>query len=238
MPADPAARLEELHVVCAGEEVGGRHAARPAPTMATRSRRAAAPARPAARAAGRAGRRTPIAARPAAPFRASRRVIGAPASVQARGAGPPPGTGSRERVMRRTVAEPGAHQAVRAEARTCDQRRTPTVCSAPRAGPARLLTTSSRVLAVGLTFEPRRRGRTSSLTFDASERVAGVVAVSGGNHGIAVPSGGRHGRPGDGLDGALGPPRRRSHPRVASDLRLTEDMAGAFALLRSSWRRG
>ena len=75
VPADPAARLEELHVVRAGEEVGGRHAARAraddGDALAPRGRAGApAPATPA-----------PIAARPAAPFSASRRVIGALASM-------------------------------------------------------------------------------------------------------------------------------------------------------------
>ena len=76
VPADPAARLEELHVVRAGEEVGGGDAARPraddGDALAPRGRAGGGPA-PATP--------TPIAARPAAPFSASRRVIGAPASM-------------------------------------------------------------------------------------------------------------------------------------------------------------
>ena len=71
------------------------------------------------------------------------------------------------------------------------------------------------------------------LTLDDAERAAGVVAVSGGNHGIAVAV----------MAGALGVAATVVMPRSAparaveiaraagADVRLTEDMAGAFALM-------
>lgn len=71
------------------------------------------------------------------------------------------------------------------------------------------------------------------LALDDAERAAGVVAVSGGNHGIAVAV----------MAGALGVAATVVMPRTAparavevaraagADVRLTEDMAGAFALM-------
>ncbi len=71
------------------------------------------------------------------------------------------------------------------------------------------------------------------LALDDAERAAGVVAVSGGNHGIAVAV----------MAGALGVAATVVMPRNAparavevargagADVRLTEDMAGAFALM-------
>ncbi|MEU7794361.1 threonine/serine dehydratase [Micromonospora tulbaghiae] len=71
------------------------------------------------------------------------------------------------------------------------------------------------------------------LALDDAQRAAGVVAVSGGNHGIAVAV----------MAGALGVAATVVMPRTAparavdvaraagADVRLTEDMAGAFALM-------
>nr|WP_258544932.1 pyridoxal-phosphate dependent enzyme [Micromonospora provocatoris] len=78
------------------------------------------------------------------------------------------------------------------------------------------------------------------LALDDAERAAGVVAVSGGNHGIAVAV----------MAGALGvaatvvmpssaPARAVEVARAAgADVRLTEDMAGAFALMNRLAGRG
>ena len=82
------------------------------------------------------------------------------------------------------------------------------------------------------SFKPR--GVTYKLSgLSAAERAAGVAAVSGGNHGVALAD----------VAGAMGiaatvvmaesaPERSKAAIRAAgADLRLTPDMAGAFALL-------
>jgi threonine dehydratase len=82
------------------------------------------------------------------------------------------------------------------------------------------------------SFKPRGVAN-KLLVLDSAERAAGVVAVSGGNHGIAVAD----------VAGGLGvratvvmarsaPPRSIERIRAAgADLRLTESMGAAFALL-------
>jgi threonine dehydratase len=111
--------------------------------------------------------------------------------------------------------------------------RTPTVASA---GLGALLgvpvTLKLELLQRSGSFKPR--GVASKLlALSAPERDAGVVAVSGGNHGIAVAE----------VAGAMdvratvvmartAPPRSIERIRAAgADLRLTEDMGAAFALL-------
>ncbi|WP_043725553.1 threonine/serine dehydratase [Kutzneria sp. 744] len=111
--------------------------------------------------------------------------------------------------------------------------RTPTVVSP---GLSDLLgvpvTAKLELLQLGGSFKVR--GAASKLlTLTDDERAAGVVAVSGGNHAIGVAV----------MAGALGvsatvvmprsaPARAASAARAAgADVRLTDDMAGAFALM-------
>lgn len=118
--------------------------------------------------------------------------------------------------------------------------RTPTVASP---GLSELLgvpvTAKLELLQLGGSFKVR--GAASKLlTLTDDERAAGVVAVSGGNHAIGVAV----------MAGALGvsatvvmprsaPARAASAARAAgADVRLTDDMAGAFALMDQLQRGG
>jgi threonine dehydratase len=111
--------------------------------------------------------------------------------------------------------------------------RTPTVASP---GLSALLgvpvTLKLELLQRSGSFKPRGVAN-KLLRLDAAEREAGVVAVSGGNHGIAVAEVAA----GMGVRATVvmarsAPPRSIERIRAAgSDLRLTDDMASAFALL-------
>jgi threonine dehydratase len=125
---------------------------------------------------------------------------------------------------------------VRAAARTIADHvvRTPTV---PSAGLTALLgapaTLKLELLQRSGSFKPRGVAN-KLLALSAAERDAGVVAVSGGNHGIAVGevAGGM------GVRATVVMPRSapaRSIERIraaGADLRLTEDMPSSFALLQ------
>lgn len=111
--------------------------------------------------------------------------------------------------------------------------RTPTV---PSPGLAAYLgapvTCKLELLQRAGSFKPRGAAN-KLLTLSAAERAAGVVAVSGGNHGIALAE----------VASSMGiaativmpesaPGRSAAHVRATgADLRLTPDMAGAFALM-------
>jgi threonine dehydratase len=111
--------------------------------------------------------------------------------------------------------------------------RTPTVASP---GLSALLgvpvTAKLELLQLGGSFKVRGAAA-KLLTLTDAERAAGVVAVSGGNHAIGVAV----------MAGALGVAATVVMPRTApaqaasaahaagADVRLTEDMAGAFALM-------
>ena len=124
---------------------------------------------------------------------------------------------------------------IRAAARTITGHveRTPTVASP---GMSALLgvpvTLKLELLQRSGSFKPRGVA-TKLLGLTPVERDAGVVAVSGGNHGIAVAE------VADGMGvratvvmAKTAPPRSIDRIRAAgAELRLTEDMAGAFALL-------
>jgi threonine dehydratase len=111
--------------------------------------------------------------------------------------------------------------------------RTPTVASA---GMTALLgvpaTTKLELLQRSGSFKPRGVAN-KLLTLSEAERDAGVVAVSGGNHGIAVAE------VAGGMDiratvvmARSAPPRSVERIRAAgADLRLTADMSSAFVLL-------
>jgi len=124
---------------------------------------------------------------------------------------------------------------VRAAARTITGHveRTPTVASpGMRALLGVPVTLKLELLQRSGSFKPRGVAM-KLLRMTAVERDAGVAAVSGGNHGIAVAE----------VAGGMGvratvamaktaPPRSIDRIRAAgAELRLTEDMAGAFALL-------
>jgi threonine dehydratase len=124
---------------------------------------------------------------------------------------------------------------IRAAARTITGHveRTPTVASP---GMSALLgvpvTLKLELLQRSGSFKPRGVAM-KLLTLSPVERDAGVVAVSGGNHGIAVAE------VANGMDvratvvmAKTAPPRSIERIRAAgAELRLTEDMAAAFALL-------
>src|SRR5215212_4336609 len=124
---------------------------------------------------------------------------------------------------------------IRAAARTITGHveRTPTVASP---GMSALLgvpvTLKLELLQRSGSFKPRGVA-TKLLALSPVERDAGVVAVSGGNHGIAVAE------VAGGMDiratvvmAKTAPPRSIDRIRAAgAELRLTEDMAAAFALL-------
>src|SRR3954454_5332062 len=111
--------------------------------------------------------------------------------------------------------------------------RTPTV---PSPGMSALLgvpaTLKLELLQRSGSFKPRGVA-TKLLALSPVEPGAGVVAVSGGNHGIAVAE------VANGMDvrativmAKTAPPRSIDRIRAAgAELRLTEDMAAAFALL-------
>jgi threonine dehydratase len=82
------------------------------------------------------------------------------------------------------------------------------------------------------SFKPRGAAH-KLLTLTAAERDAGVVAVSGGNHGVAVAQvAGSMGVAATVVMAESAPARSIERVRAAgADLRLTPDMAGAFALL-------
>jgi threonine dehydratase len=111
--------------------------------------------------------------------------------------------------------------------------RTPTVASPGMTALLGVPTTLKlELLQRSGSFKPRGVAN-KLLTLSAAEREAGVVAVSGGNHGIAVAE----------VAGGMGlratvamarsaPPRSIERIRAAgADLRLTEDMGSAFVLL-------
>lgn len=118
--------------------------------------------------------------------------------------------------------------------------RTPTV---PSPGLSALLgvpvTAKLELLQLGGSFKVRGAAA-KLLVLTEAERAAGVVAVSGGNHAIGVAL----------MAGALGisatvvmprsaPPRAAEAARAAgADVRLTDDMAGAFALMDQLQRDG
>src|ERR687890_1632914 len=111
--------------------------------------------------------------------------------------------------------------------------RTPTVASP---GMSALLgvpvTLKLELLQRSGSFKPRGVA-TKLLALSPTERDAGVVAVSGGNHGIAVAdvAGGMDVRA-TVVTAKTAPPRSIERIRAAgAELRLTEDMAAAFALL-------
>src|SRR4051794_36877778 len=112
--------------------------------------------------------------------------------------------------------------------------RTPTVSSAGMTGLLGVPTTLKlELLQRSGSFKPRGVAN-KLLALSAAERDAGVVAVSGGNHGIAVAEVAR------GMDirasvvmARSAPPRSIERIRAAgADLRLTEDMGRAFLLLQ------
>ncbi|MGE0300244.1 threonine ammonia-lyase [Pseudonocardia sp.] len=82
------------------------------------------------------------------------------------------------------------------------------------------------------SFKPRGAAH-KLLTLTPAERDAGVVAVSGGNHGVAVAEvAGSMGVAATVVMAESAPARSIERVRAAgADLRLTPDMAGAFALL-------
>lgn len=82
------------------------------------------------------------------------------------------------------------------------------------------------------SFKPRGAAH-KLLTLTEAERDAGVVAVSGGNHGVAVAEvAGSMGVAATVVMAESAPSRSIQRVRAAgADLRLTPDMAGAFALL-------
>jgi threonine dehydratase len=127
-------------------------------------------------------------------------------------------------------------EAIRAASRTIADHvvRTPTVPSPGMTASLGVPTTLKlELLQRSGSFKPRGVA-TKLLSLGAAERDAGVVAVSGGNHGIAVAEVAR------GMDvratvvmARSAPPRSIERIRTAgADLRLTEDMASAFALLQ------
>jgi len=112
--------------------------------------------------------------------------------------------------------------------------RTPTVASPGMTALLGVPTTLKlELLQKSGSFKPRGVA-TKLQALSASERAAGIVAVSGGNHGIAVAE----------VAGGMGvratvvmprsaPPRSIERIRAAgADLRLTEDMGAAFTLLQ------
>ncbi|MGE3287269.1 MAG: threonine/serine dehydratase [Pseudonocardia sp.] len=82
------------------------------------------------------------------------------------------------------------------------------------------------------SFKPRGAAH-KLLTLTPAERAAGVVAVSGGNHGVAVADvAASMGVAATVVMAESAPARSIERVRAAgADLRLTPDMAGAFALL-------
>src|ERR687886_595815 len=109
--------------------------------------------------------------------------------------------------------------------------RTPTVASP---GMSALLdvpvTLKLELLQRSGSFKPRG-GATKLLALSSLERDAGVVAVSGGNHGVAEVAGGMDVRA-TVVMAKTAPQRSIERIRAAgADLRLTEDMGEAFALL-------
>ena len=135
----------------------------------------------------------------------------------------------------RTLTDLVPIEEIRAAARAIEDHvvRTPTVASP---GMSALLgvpaTLKLELLQRSGSFKPRGVAN-KLLTLGPAERDAGVVAVSGGNHGIAVAE----------VAGAMdvratvvmarsAPPRSIERIRAAgADLRLTEDMRSAFVLL-------
>ncbi|HEY0501054.1 MAG TPA: threonine/serine dehydratase [Kutzneria sp.] len=101
------------------------------------------------------------------------------------------------------------------------------------------VTAKLELLQLGGSFKVRGAAA-KLLTLTAAERAAGVVAVSGGNHAIGVAV----------MAGALGvaatvvmprsaPAHAASAARAAgADVRLTEDMAAAFALMEQLQQAG
>lgn len=118
--------------------------------------------------------------------------------------------------------------------------RTPTIASP---GLSALLgvpvTAKLELLQLGGSFKVRGAAA-KLLTLTDAERAAGVVAVSGGNHAIGVAV----------MAGALGVAATAVMPRTApvqaasaaraagADVRLTDDMAGAFALMNQLQQGG
>jgi threonine dehydratase len=112
--------------------------------------------------------------------------------------------------------------------------RTPTVASAGMTGLLGVPTTLKlELLQRSGSFKPRGVAN-KLLALSAAERDAGVVAVSGGNHGIAVAevAGGMDVRA-TVVVARSAPPRSIERIRAAgADLRLTGDMSSAFVLLQ------
>ncbi len=131
---------------------------------------------------------------------------------------------------------------IRAAARTIADHvvRTPTVASPGMSASIGVPTTLKlELLQRSGSFKPRGVAN-KLLTLNAAERDAGVVAVSGGNHGIAVAevAGGMDVRA-TVVMARSAPPRSIERIRAAgAELRLTEDMAGAFALLQELVEEG
>ena len=112
--------------------------------------------------------------------------------------------------------------------------RTPTVASAGMTALLGVPTTLKlELLQRSGSFKPRGVAN-KLLALSAAERDAGVVAVSGGNHGIAVAevAGGMDIRASV-VMARSAPPRSIERIRAAgADLRLTEDMGSAFVSLQ------
>ena len=110
--------------------------------------------------------------------------------------------------------------------------RTPTVAS-PGLSALLGVPVTAKLELLQRTGSFKARGATAKLlSLTAAERAAGVVAVSGGNHGIAVAEMSAA----LGIDAAVVMPEAASSATVAacratgSDVRLTPDIAAAFAL--------
>jgi threonine dehydratase len=118
--------------------------------------------------------------------------------------------------------------------------RTPTVASAGMTGLLGVPTTLKlELLQRSGSFKPRGVAN-KLLALSAAERDAGVVAVSGGNHGIAVAevAGGMDVRA-TVVMARSAPPRSIERIRAAgADLRLTGDMSSAFVLLQDLVEEG
>jgi threonine dehydratase len=135
-----------------------------------------------------------------------------------------------------TVSDLVPIEEIRAAARAIADHveRTPTVASAGMTALLGVPTTLKlELLQRSGSFKPRGVAN-KLLALSAAERDAGVVAVSGGNHGIAVAE------VAGGMDiratvvmARSAPPRSIERIRAAgADLRLTEDMGSAFVSLQ------